>query len=201
MPHTTGKIMENNTSAEQDKELLSRLNDGDKGAFNVIFHKYYNPLTAYAYRFVELADAEEIVQDILLWLWENRETFIIQTSLASYLFRAVHHRCLSRIEKKSVKQRIETLYWKNQLNDIPSNTDEFQVEELLARIHQAIEQLPPTCREAFILHRFKNDSYKEIAQQLNVSTKTVDYRIQQAMKLLRADLKNYFPLLLLLIAR
>lgn len=193
--------MENNISAEQDKELLSRLNDGDKRAFNVVFHKYYKPLSAYAYRFVELADAEEIVQDILLWLWENRASFAIQTSLSSYLFHAVYHRCLSCIEQKSVKQRVETRYWQLRTTDIPSDADAFQVDELLARIHRAIEQLPPTYREAFILHRFKDNSYKEIALQLNVSPKTVDYRIQQALKLLRADLKDYFPLLLLLLAR
>jgi len=100
-----------------------------------------------------------------------------------------------------VKQRSETRYWKNQTDDIPSNVDAFLAEELLTRIHEAIEQLPPAYREAFVLHRFKDNSYKEIALKLNVSTKTVDYRIQQAMKLLRADLKDYFPLLLLFLAR
>ena len=193
--------MENNTSDEQDNELMSRLYDGDKGAFNVIFHRYYNSLSAYAYRFVELADAEEIAQDVLVWLWENRNSFSLHSSLSSYLFRAVHHRCLSRIEQQSVKQRSETRYWKNQMDDIPSDVDAFLAEELLTRIHEAIEQLPPAYREAFVLHRFKDNSYKEIALKLNVSTKTVDYRIQQAMKLLRADLKDYFPLLLLLLAR
>lgn len=67
------------------------------------------------------------------------------------------------------------------------------------QIHLAIEKLPENYREAFVLHRFKDKSYKEIASQLNVSTKTVDYRIQQALKLLREDLKDYFPLLLLIV--
>jgi len=77
--------MENNTSDEQDNELMSRLYDGDKGAFNAIFHRYYNSLSAYAYRFVELADAEEIAQDVLVWLWENRNSFSLHSSL-SYIF-------------------------------------------------------------------------------------------------------------------
>lgn len=78
------------------------------------------------------------------------------------------------------------------------DTDYYQLEELQKVMKQAIEALPPSYREAFVMHRFQQMSYKEIADQLHVSTKTVDYRIQQALKQLRTDLKDYLPLLILL---
>jgi RNA polymerase sigma factor, sigma-70 family/RNA polymerase sigma-70 factor, Bacteroides expansion family 1 len=186
--------MKKETSIQQDKILLCALCKSDNKAFDTLFRKYYKSLCAYAYRFVDLTDAEEIVQDILLWLWENRENFSIQSSLSSYLFRAVYYRCLSCIEQKDIKHRIETLYWGKQPQESPSDMDDLQVNELIHRIRQAIEKLPESYRKAFVLHRFKDSSYKEIALQLNVSPKTVDYRIQQALKLLREDLKNYFSL-------
>jgi len=189
--------MKKETSIQQDKILLFALCKSDNKAFDTLFRKYYKPLCAYAYRFVDLTDAEEIVQDILLWLWENRENFSVQSTLSSYLFRAVYYRCLSCIEQKDIKHRIETLYWKKLSQEFPSDMNDFLVNELIHKIHQAIEKLPESYRKAFILHRFKDKSYKEIALQLNVSPKTVDYRIQQALKLLREDLKYYFPMLFL----
>lgn len=75
--------------------------------------------------------------------------------------------------------------------------EECQTEELLKRINEAVDRLPEKFKEAFVLHRFKDCSYKEIAQQLNISPKTVDYRIQQALKILKEDFKDYFPVLLL----
>lgn len=188
--------MKNNTSFKLEKELLSCLNNGDRKAFDYIFYKYYKPLCAYAYRFLVISDAEETVQDLLLWLWQNHETFIIHSTLSSYLFHSVYLRCLSRIEQNTVKKRAETLYWQRSYNEIPYDMENFQVEEMLQQIHKAIEHLPESYRKAFVMHRFKNCSYKDIAEQLNVSSKTVDYRIQQALKLLREDLKKYFPVLL-----
>ena len=76
------------------------------------------------------------------------------------------------------------------------DTDLYQVEELTQRIKNAIATLPESYREAFVMHRFRDMSYKEIAEILGVSPKTVDYRIQQALKQLRVDLKDYLPLLL-----
>ena len=73
--------------------------------------------------------------------------------------------------------------------------DFYCLHELSRRIRQALDNLPPAYREAFVMHRFKNMTYKEIASLLNVSPKTVDYRIQQALKLLRIELKDYLPLL------
>lgn len=190
--------MEKETSTLEDKELLSLLQKGDKRAFSTIFHKYYKPLCDYAYQFVSFEDVEEIVQDIMLWLWQNHDTLFIRTSLHSYLYKAVHLRCLTRIEQNMAKQRMENRYMKRVGKEQYLLPEEFQTEELINRIHQAIDRLPEKFREAFVMHRFQDCSYKEIAEKLNVSPKTVDYRIQQALKLLREDLREYFPILLLL---
>ena len=72
--------MTNISSTEQDKALIFRMNDGDRLAFDEIFRKYYKPLTAYAFRYVVMEDAEEIVQNLLMWIWEKREDFSITTS-------------------------------------------------------------------------------------------------------------------------
>ncbi len=180
-----------------DSDLLSLLKEGNMEAFNTLFQKYYQPLCAYAHRYVGHEDLEEIVQDLFMWLWNNHENLDIHTSLSSYLFRATHTRCLNKIAQNKVKQRIETIYWKNYTGN--DTIEDYQIDELTNRIHEAINRLPESYREAFIMHRFNDKSYKEIAESLNVSTKTVDYRIQKALKQLREDLKDYLPLITFLL--
>lgn len=102
--------VEKTNSAIEDERLLALLREGDKEAFSAIFHKYYKPLCAYAYQFVSLEDVEEIVQDLMLWLWQNRESLFIRSSLRSYLYRAIRLRCLTRIEQNVAKRRMESIY-------------------------------------------------------------------------------------------
>lgn len=185
------------SSLYTDKVLLSAMRKGDASAFDALFRRYYPMLCAYGHRFVSMEDAEEIVQDVMLWLWESREVEVIEMSLNRYLFKAVYRRALNKIVRDEVKQRADTLFYQ-QMEEMLQDTDYYILEELTARIEQGIAALPPTYREVFILHRFENKSYKEIAEMLQVSPKTVDYRIQQALKLLRKDLKDYLPLLLFL---
>ncbi len=180
----------------EDTSLLSAIQKGDRSAFDVLFQKYYSVLCTYCYRFVRLEDAEEIVQDVMLWLWENRERPIIEYSLKQYLFKAVYHRCMTRIAQNEVKQRADTAYYERMFAML-QEVDIYQINELSKHIQRTINELPPTYREAFIMHRFQNLSYKEAAELLNVSPKTVDYRIQQALKILRVKLKDYLPLILM----
>ena len=156
----------------EDTSLLSAIQKGDRSAFDVLFQKYYSVLCTYCYRFVEY-------------------------SLKQYLFKAVYHRCMTRIAQNEVKQRADTAYYERMFAML-QEVDIYQINELSKHIQRAINELPPTYREAFIMHRFQNLSYKEAAELLNVSPKTVDYRIQQALKLLREDLKDYLPLTVLL---
>lgn len=164
----------------EDTSLLSAIQKGDRSAFDVLFQKYYSVLCTYCYRFVRLEDAEEIVQDVMLWLWENRERPVIEYSLKQYLFKAVYHRCMTRIAQNEVKQRADTAYYERMFAML-QEVDIYQINELSKHIQRAINELPPTYREAFVMHRFQNLSYKEAAELLNVSPKTVDYRIQQAL--------------------
>lgn len=184
----------------EDTSLLSAIKHGDERAFDMLFRKYYSMLCAYGHKFVELEEAEECVQDAFLWLWENREVMVVQSSLSSYLFAIVHHRALNRINQKEVKSRVEN-YFCEEMQSLIEDTNFYHIEELTLRIQEAVAALPESYREAFVMHRFKDMTYKEIADLLGVSPKTVDYRIQQALKQLRVDLKDYLPLLLPLLVK
>ena len=184
----------------EERFLLSAMQHGDLKAYGVLFRRYYPILCAYATMFVDLKDAEEIVQDVMLWLWENRETQTFETSLSQYLFKTVYHRAINQIVRHQSQLRADTLFYEN-MQEMLQDTDFYQLEELQRRIREAVDALPPAYREAFVMHRFDNKSYKEIAEILQVSPKTVDYRIQQALKQLRITLKDYLPLILLLLPR
>lgn len=181
----------------EDNNLICDLRKGNETAFNVIFKRYYAALCAYASRFVEFEDAESIVQDLMTWIWENREYITIESSLSNYLFRSVYNRTLTVITRKEVEKKAAAEFYMRQNERVLEDLSYYRIEELTKRIEEAIQKLPDSYREAFVMHRFKNMTYKEIAVRLNVSSKTIDYRIQQALKQLRVELKDYLPLILI----
>lgn len=186
------------TDKTNDDILFQRIQTGDVKAFDVLFLRYYPLLCAYAKRYVDFDDGQEIVQDVMVWFWENRNMQVIQSSLRNYLFKAVKNRCLTLINRNELKQHIvNTLY--DNLQSHYEDPDFYVVEELARNIEAALSRLPESYREAFEMNRFHNMTYQEIAQKLNVSSKTIDYRIQQALKLLRVELKDYLPLLMALV--
>lgn len=186
--------MQYNTSNKTDDELFQLIKDGDERAFDSLFLKYYPLLCAYAKQYVDLADSQEIVQDVMVWFWENSRMQVIESSPRSYLFKAVKNRCLTLINRNELKQRIVHSLT-DQLSSPYEDPDFYVVEELSRNIEAALARLPDTYREAFELNRFQQMTYSEIAQKLNVSSKTVDYRIRQALKILRVELRDYLPLL------
>ena len=155
------------TYRSENDFLLSAVRHGDQKAFDTLFRKYYPMLCAYGHRFVDLEDAEEIV----------------------------YRRALNKLAHIDATQRADTRFYE-EMQEMLQDTDYYQMEELTKRIEEAIAALPESYRESFVMHRFRDMSYKEIAETLGVSPKTIDYRIQQALKQLRTDLKDYLPLLL-----
>ncbi len=189
--------LRSNYNAE-DFFLLGLLRQDNHDAFDKLFKKYYSMLCAYAHRLVGIEDSEEIVQEVMLWLWENRNEVIIETSLNQYLFRMTYRKALNLLVREQIKSKVEAAFYERIQEEI-NDTDYGQIKELREKIKEAIEALPESYREAFMMHRFKDMSYKEIADVLNVSTQTVAYRIQQSLKLLRVSLKEYLPSLLWLL--
>ena len=118
-------------------------------------------LCAYGHRFVDLEDAEEIVEDSLLWIWENRETLVIESSLSSYLFKMVYRRALNKLAHIDATQRADTRFYE-EMQEMLQDTDYYQMEELTKRIEEAIAALPESYRESFVMHRFRDMSYKEM---------------------------------------
>lgn len=175
-----------------DEALFSAVRRGDEKAFETLFLRYYPVLCAYAARFVEPEDGEETVQDVMVWCWENREMQVFDVSVKSYLFKAVKNRCLTLIGRNELKQRAVSALHAG-LQEVYEDPDFYVVEELAHRIEEALAALPDSYREAFEMNRFQHMTYAEIAASLGVSSKTVDYRICQALKLLRVQLKEYLP--------
>jgi len=124
----------------EERFLLSAMQHGDIKAYGVLFRRYYPMLCAYATKFVELKDAEEIVQDVMLWLWENRETQTFETSISQYLFKAVYHRAINLIVRHQSQLRADTLFYEN-MQEMLQDTDFYQFEELQKRIRNAIQAL------------------------------------------------------------
>ncbi len=179
---------------KEDMTLLKALQNGELKAFDSLFRKYYPMLCAYVHRFVDLQDAEEIVQEMMIWMWEKRAELAIDSSLNQYLFKMAYNRTLNLITKKEVIARAEMMFYTKH-QEMPEDINYYQLSELTKRIEEAVASLPESYRTAFVMHRFKGMSYKDIAELMNVSPKTVDYRIQQALKLLRGSLKDYLPFL------
>lgn len=144
-------------------------------------------------------DAENIVQDIFVLLWEKRDVLDIQVSLTSYLFTLVKNRCLDFIRHKTVSEEYAKEFQAKQAALEQLNytfTSEEDIEEVITA---AIEKLPERCREIFIKSRIEGKKYKEIAEELNISVNTVENQIAIALKRLKVELKDYLPLLLFLL--
>lgn len=190
---TTMKTLSSN---EQLTEHVNRMKDGDKKSFDWLFLKFYPYLRVYAQRFVGKEDAEEVVQDIMMNIWINREKLNIEVNIQHYLLIAVKNRCLSLISRDTLKRNIFSLI-NLEAEEIWNDPDFYILDELREKIEQAIQSLPETYRYAFEQNRFNNKSYQNLADEEGVSVKTIDYRIQQALKILRKELKKYLHLLFL----
>jgi len=178
--------------------LLEEIQQGNKDAFNEMFLLFYSPLCEYASQFISDNDAEEVVQELMLYVWENRKNLVIEKSLKSYLFVSAKNRCYNAIRDRKLREQIHSYLYES-LKEQIEDPDYYMVNELAANIDKAIRELPDSYRETFRMSRFGEMTNAAIAKQLGVSVKTVEYRITQSLKILRVKLKDYLPLLAFLL--
>jgi RNA polymerase sigma-70 factor (ECF subfamily) len=173
--------------------LVQQLRDGKKNAFNCIYLHYYKRLCAFALLYVPFADCEEVVQDVMAWLWENHAVIAPDTVMKSFLFAAVKYKCINRNVHIQIKNRVFE-HFRKRYALLFEDPGYYEEEELSGLLNKTLQNIPEGYREAFTLNRFENLTYKEIAEQMGVSSKTVAYRISQTLKILRKELKDYLPL-------
>ncbi|MEQ8423714.1 MAG: RNA polymerase sigma-70 factor [Cyclobacteriaceae bacterium] len=183
--------------AEIDR--FKALKEGDETAFEMIFKVHYESLCNYAYSFLlDRDEAEEVVQATFLNVWEKRENITIETSVKSYLYRAVRNSCLNAIKHTKIKKRHAEESMATSEKSYESSSQSLISSELDQRIGDALMVLPEQCRLIFKMSRFEELKYSEIADQLNISIKTVENQIGKALKIMREQLKEYLPILIIL---
>jgi RNA polymerase sigma-70 factor, ECF subfamily len=162
--------------------------------FERVFRDHNKSLCDLAYNFVRDKDAaQDIVQEVFLRLWKNREGLSFGDKIRHYLFKATAHHALNhlRYNKKIIKVNDDA-----PLQNLvaPSGTEEIGYKELEIRVRQAIDRLPPKCRAIYLLSRHEGLKYAEIAETLDLSVKTVENQMGIALEKLREELKPFLSM-------
>ncbi len=173
-----------------DSELYILLKQGDEKAFEHLFHKYYPSLCLFARQYMEDDEkAEEIVQDMFVKIWSKRKELTIETSFKQYLLRSVKNQCLNLLQHLKIRQKYAQKIKEDAKDDLGTP---FLMEFGLAeKIEASINSLPEKRKEIFKLSREDGLKYREIADELGISVKTVEAQMGLALKQLREMLKDY----------
>ena len=166
--------------------IFKKIKDGDIQAFETLFRSYYAPLCRYACQFVDSADAaEEIVQDLFYVLWKDRQDLNIYTSVNGYLYRSVKNKSLQLLEKTIVRDNYYKMSEGNSMVETVTPQEELEYKELEQQIEKTLRRLPERRQKIFRMNRMDGKKYNEIAQELQISVKTVEAEISKALRELR----------------
>lgn len=186
---------------ENEQQLLKRLKNDDEVAFKVLFNDFYSKLYYFVFEFIPLKDiAENIVQDTLVTLWNKRNELKDDSNLTSYLFTVAKNNALKKLRDKKYSQKLFTNTM--DVGELDLNVETLSTVDTSACAFMDIEQiiqetlasLPPQCRKVFELSRFQEMKNREIAEELNISIKTVERHISKGIKTFKVALKDYLPI-------
>ena len=166
----------------------------NKQSFELLFRENFTALSGFACKYVKDIDtSKEIAHDVFINLWEKRNEIDSEKPLRSYLFTSVRNRCLNYIRDQKKFDRTEDITGNPGYLQLTEDNDPVEMMELEERINLAIDSLPDKCREIFIMNRFRDHKYAEIAKKLDISVKTVEAQMSRALKTLREKLAAYLP--------
>lgn len=176
------------------EEVMGAISKDDKVAFEKLFRDWYVRLCLYAEAIVRDRDmAEDLVQNMFCLLWEKRNVVHVRESVKSYLYRSVYNAALNALKHEKVKLAFFEFLQKQEAKNEENNEYFLDGEEqnfITKEIDRAIDNLPGQCREIFILSRFAGKKNQEIAENLNISVRTVETQLYRAMKHLKEDLTH-----------
>ncbi len=176
----------------------------NRESFKTIFTHYFQPLYHLSVFYLNDDDeAKSVVQDAFIKLWESRTELHSDSNLKNYLFTLVKNNCLNILKRRQIMlKHHEKIRWMEMHYQYESltkiNSDYLEFEELKEKIEKAIKNLPEHCRAVFEMSRFEDLKNREIAEKLGVSQKTVEAHLTKALKILRKELKEYLPIIVLI---
>lgn len=176
----------------------SAIEINNQNDYELLFRQYYKGLCRYALNWLnDIAEAEEIVQNVFVKLWEKRQNIIMDISVKSYLYKAVYNASLNELKHQKVKSQFAIMQQQNE--QVQQPLEQSSAKELQQKIEKAIQRLPEQCRLVFKMSRYEELKYREIASVLNISIKTVENQMGKALKLMRENLADYLTLLFIMI--
>ena len=182
-------------------EIIEMLNNKKEAAFEVVFNLYYPRLVYFAKEYVSYEDAKNLTQDAFVTFWEKNPIVSNESQLQSFLYTTVKNNCLMRLRHEKVKkkftdkskERIQNQVYLSALQQLDTSVLAFN--ELETIIEKTLADLPPRCREIFILSRFEGKKNHEIAETMEISVKTVEAQMTKALKILKIALKDFLPII------
>ena len=173
-----------------DEELVARIREGDRGAFETLFRFYYEELCGFVDSKIGTSDrSDDIVQDIFLGLWHRRTELTVRSTLRAYLFGAARKEAITHRERQEVRNQSEEdrrEMWETVRNwSRPSPVERLEHHQLEHTIQECIAELPERRREVYVLSRHHGLTYEEIATVMDIAPKTVDNQMVEALKFLR----------------
>ncbi len=171
-----------------EEQLITGLTKGDEKAFEQLFRAYFEPLVFFANKYLgSIDEAKDIVQEVMSSVYENRDSLHINQSLKSFLYTTVSNRSLNVLKHEEVKTRHHSII-KSQGSELDLE-DLMETSELQARISKLMDELPEVCQRIFKMSRIDQKTNQEIADELQLSKRTVETQISKALKVLRNALK------------
>jgi RNA polymerase sigma-70 factor (family 1) len=171
---------------DQDQFLLDELKKGHKTAYEQVFKKYYKALAIKAFLMLEdEMEAEDLVQNLFIAMWQKSHYSAIKTSLKAYLFRAVHNQCLMKLRKMKVDQHRLEVYTFSLSEDEEVDSEKYSQEDHISLI---FNELPTQRQKAFKLVYLEDKKYKEAANEMGVSVNSVKTHLKLAIKMLQKKL-------------
>ncbi len=176
----------------KEQQQLKRIQKGDIAAFEALFNRFYPGLCAYANSLVGMKEvAEEVVQDVFFNIWKNRESIRIRYSVQSYLYRSAYNHSMMHLRKMRREHFMEDVSKLEPEVDAPDPSQLIQLDEVSELIATTLENLPERTREIFRMNRQEGLKYREIAEKLSISEKTVEANMGRALKALRNSMEKY----------
>lgn len=186
------------TMTQNEQDIWNQIQQKDVAAFERYYKDQYKRFFLMACKYLKDPEqAQEVVNDVFMKIWQEGAQLVITSSLTSYVYRAIINKCIN-ILKKAQKERM----LQKEFGSYQEESYQLQVieeNELRIKIYQAIDQLPEQCKKVFQLSRFEALKQQEIADKLGISVKTVKNHITHALKLLSKHFGEHIVLLMLLI--